>query len=507
MRKIREVLRLEGEQNLSPRQISKSCSIARSTVQDYLKRATEAGITWPEAAELDDAALERHLYPPKASTESAGKSMPPMDYLYREMRRKGVTLQLLWYEYKQQNPDGYQYSYFCEHYRHYLKKLDPVFRNHHRAGHKMFVDFAGQTIEIINRDTGEITTAHLFVAVLGASNYTYVEALPSQDLPGWISAHVHAFDFFGGVAEILVPDNLRAGVSKACRYEPDINPTYLEMARYYHTTVIPARASKPRDKAKVETAVQIAERWILAALRNHTFFSIAELNKAAKDKLPELNTRPMQKLKKSRRELFETMDRPALKPLPAAPYEFAEWSKALVNIDYHIQVDYHFYSVPYQLAREQIEVRLSSTTVEVLFKNRRVASHRRSFKPGGFTTLKEHMPKSHQRYLEWTPSRIIRWGAQNGPKTKELVCAILESRPHPEQGFRSCLGIMSLGKQYGAQRLEAASTRALSIKAFSFKSVKSILKSGLDQQGLFSQEPEPDPTPSHTNIWGSGYYH
>jgi transposase len=302
-----------------------------------------------------------------------------MFYLYKEMRRKGVTLQLLWYEYKQQNPDGYQYSYFSEQYRKYLKKLNPVFRNRYRAGEKMFVDFAGQTVDIVSSDTGEVLQAQLFIAVLGASNYTYAEALPSQDLPSWISAHVHAFTFFSGVPEVLVPDNLKSGVTKANFYEPDINPTYQDMAQHYDTAVIPARPISPRDKAKAETGVQVAERWILAALRNHTFFSIAELNQAVRDKLDQLNDRPMQKIGKSRRDLFEVIDRPALKPLPAAAYEFAQWKQARVNIDYHVQVDYHFYSVPYQLVREQVEVRLSSKTVEIFFKNRRVASHLRSF--------------------------------------------------------------------------------------------------------------------------------
>jgi transposase len=279
------------------------------------------------------------------------------------------------------------------------------------------------------------------------------------------------------------------------------------MARHYDTAVIPARPLRPRDKAKVETGVQVAERWILAALRKHTFFSIAELNRAVREKLPELNNRPLQKIGKSRRELFETIDRPALKPLPAAAYDFAEWKKARVNIDYHIQVDCSFYSVPYQLVREEVEVRLGSAAVEVFFKNRRVASHLRSFKPGEFSTLKEHMPKSHQRHLEWTPSRIIKWAAKNGPKTEQLVSAILDSRPHPEQGFRSCLGIMRLGKQYGSERLEAASARALVIKAFSYKRVESILRNGLDQQELSSLEPEPDALSSHDNVRGQGYYH
>jgi transposase len=507
MRKIRDVLRLSWEKDLSPRKIAKSCSVARTTVQDYLKRAEESGLSWAEASALDDTALERRLYPPRNPESGVPKPMPSMDYLYREMRRRGVTLQILWYEYKQQNPNGYQYSYFCEQYRNYVKKLDPVFRHHHQAGERMFVDYAGQTVEIVDKETGEVSKAYLFVAVLGASNYTYVEAFPAQDLPGWIAGHVHALEFFGGVPEIVVPDNLKAGVTKPCFYEPDINPTYHDMAQHYRTAVIPTRTAKPRDKAKVETAVLITERWILAALRNHTFFSIAELNQAVREKLTLLNGRPMQVMKSSRRELFETLDRPALKPLPATPYEFARWKKARVNIDYHVQVDRHCYSVPYQLAREQVEVRFTATCVEIFYKHRRVASHVRRYKPGGFTTLKEHMPKSHQKYLEWTPSRLIRWAAQTGPHTKDLIAAILESKPHPEQGFRSCLGIMRLAKRYPAQRIEAASRRALAIHAFSYKSVDSILKHGLDQQSLFDNDPEPDPPLSHTNIRGTGYYH
>ena len=319
MRKIRDVLHLNWEKNLSPRKIAKSCAVARTTVQDYLKRAKESGLNWAEASALDDTALERRLYPQRDAKPGLSKSMPPMDDLYREMRRPSVTLQLLWYEYKEQNPDGYQYSYFCEQYRNYVKKLDPVFRHHHRAGEKMFVDYAGQTVDIIDKETGEVSKAHLFVAVLGASNYTYAEAFPAQDLPGWIAGHVHAFKFFGGVTEIVVPDNLKAGVTKPCFYEPDINPTYHDMAQHYHTAVIPTRIAKPRDKAKVETGVLIAERWILAALRNHTFFSIAELNQAVREKLAMLNRKPMQVLKSSRKQLFETLDRPALKPFPPPP--------------------------------------------------------------------------------------------------------------------------------------------------------------------------------------------
>jgi transposase len=506
MRKIKEVLRLKWLTGCSERQIAKSCNMARSTVQEYLKRAALAGLTWPMACQLDDTALEDLLYPQNPSLSLSRAPMPRMDYLYRELRRKGVTLQLLWYEYKEKHPDGYQYSFFCELYRNWVKKLDPPLRQKYLAGEKMFVDFAGQTVDIINADTGELCKAHVFIAVLGLSNYTYAEATAGQDLPSWINAHIHAFEYFQGVTQLIVPDNLKAGVTSPCRYEPDINPTYQDLAEHYGTTVIPARPGKPRDKAKVESAVLLAERWILAPMRNHTFFSIGQLNVAIRKQLEELNNRPFKKLNTTRRELYETIDKPALKPLPPQPYEYADWKRARVNIDYHVEVDRHYYSVPYQLVKEQVEVRLTSTTVEVLFKNRRMASHKRSYVPGAYTTLREHMPKSHQRYLEWTPSRIIKWAGHNGPKTQKLVSRILENRPHPEQGFRSALGIMRLANHYSPERVEKACTRALAIRAYSYKSVKSILKNGLDQQPLLFEQAEEAQSPTHYNIRGKHYY-
>lgn len=507
MRKIREVLRLKWITGSSDRQIAKSCNIARSTVQEYLNRAQRAGLTWPIANELDDASLEDLLYPKSPLKPFNRAPMPPMDYLHRELRRKSVTLQLLWYEYKQEHPDGYQYSFFCEQYRNWVKKLDPPLRQKYLAGEKMFVDFAGQTMDIVDSATGEIAKAHIFIAVLGASNYTYAEAVSSESLPCWINAHIHTFEYFAGVPQIIVPDNLKAGVTNPCRYEPDINPTYQDLAQHYGTTVIPTRPGKPRDKAKAESAVLVAERWILAALRNHTFFSLAELNRAIDEKLHDLNHRQFKKLDTTRKKLYESVDKPALKTLPLLRYEYAEWKKARVNIDYHVEVDRHFYSVPYQLVREQVDIRLTPTTVEVLFKNCRVASHKRSYGLGGFTTLKEHMPKSHQRYLEWTPSRVIKWAGKTGPNTEKLVTRILENRPHPEQGFRSALGIVRLGKHYTPQRVEKASIRALAIGACSYKSVKSILKNGLDKQPLLFQHPEEAQNPAHDNIRGRDYYH
>ncbi len=509
MRKIKEVLRLHFEHQQSARQIAKSCGVARSTVKEYLERAEKAGLRWPLSADLDDAALENLLFPQIQPIPPERRQMPPLEYLHQERKKKGVTLQLLWHEYKEGNPEGYQYSQFCELYRKWVDKLDVCLRQEYRAGEKLFVDYAGQTIPIQDPLTGGTREAYLFLATLGASNYTFAEATLTQDLPSWIQSHVHAFEFFTGVAEILVPDNLKTGVTHPCRYEPDINPTYLDLAEYYGTVVIPARVGKAKDKAKVESTVLIAERWILAALRNYTFFNLEELNQAIREKLQDFNLRKFQKLEGTRKELFETLDRPALKPLPEKPYEYAEWKKARVNIDYHIEIDGHYYSVPYQLVKESVEVRFPPTILEVLFKNRRVASHPRSYRKRGFTTLKEHMPKAHQQYLEWTPSRIIRWAAQTGPHTEKLITHILETKPHPQQGFRSCLGIIRLGKQYPKERLEAACAYALSIHGFFYKSVQSILKNGLDQKHTLLPKREESTLPlplQHPNIRGKEYY-
>jgi transposase len=505
MRKIKEVLRLKGEKGFSARQIAKSCDIARSTVKDYLDRADLKGLTWPLTEDLDDAAVEHMLFPPEADGDGDKRLLPSMEGIHQELRKKGVTLQLLWYEYKQVNPDGYQYSQFCKRYHQWTDKLDACLRQTYRAGEKLFVDYAGQTIPITDSLTGTIRDAYLFVATLGASNYTFAWASFSQDLPSWISAHVRALDFFGAVPEIITPDNLLSGVTKPCYYEPDINPTYLDLALHYGTVIIPTRVGKAKDKAKVEAAVKIAEMWILAALRNHTFFSLAELNKAVVEKLIEFNNRKFKKMEGTRRSLFETIDKPAMKPLPLHVYEYAEWKKATVNIDYHVEVDAHYYSVPYQLIKERVDVRLTASAVEVLFKNKRVASHVRSYNRWQHTTLAEHMPKSHQKYLEWTPSRIVAWAGKNGLQTETLVSRILESRRHPEQGFRSCMGVMRLAKHYSAERLEAACARALFLNACSYKHVKSILEKGLDKQPLSPASDSVTPV-LHDNIRGKDYY-
>jgi transposase len=507
MRKTKEILRLKFDQKMSNRKIAKSCGTSHSVVADYLCRAKKAGLDWLHIAKMNDAEIETKLFPNKAKKKKSGRRMPVMEKIHIELKKKGVTLQLLWHEYKYDNPEGYQYSQYCDLYRRWGRKLDVSLRQQHRAGEKLFIDYAGQTIPIINPTTGKSTEAQIFLATFGASCYTYVEASPSQALPFWIKSHIHAFEYFQGVSALLIPDNLKSGVNKACRYEPDLNPTYHELAKHYGTTVIPARVRKPKDKAKVENAVKIAENWILAALRNHTFFSLGELNQAISQKLEDFNNRKFQKLPTTRRELFLTVDKPALKPLPTNRYEYADWAKVRVNMDYHIEVDRHHYSVPYPLVRELLDVRITDTIVEVLHKNQRVASHVRSYEQGEQTTLIAHMPKSHQKYLEWTPSRLLSWAEKNGTNTNRLFNKIMKKKTHTEQAFRSCLGIMRLEKGYTAERLEAACTRAFFIQSFSYKSVASILKNGLDQQPHPFGEDRVKVSPvKHPNIRGNQYY-
>ena len=506
MRKIREVLRLKWAAGMSNRRIAASCGVSRPTVSEYLRRAESAGLSWPLPADASDARLERLLFPPPPDLPASARGVPDFAEVHRQLKRKGVTLFLLWQEYRAACPDGYQYSWFCERYGVWRGKLDVVMRQDHRAGEKLFVDYAGQTVGVIDRTTGELRQAQVFVAVLGASNYTYAEATWTQGLPDWIGAHVRAFEFIGGAPELVVPDNLRSGVRKAHRYEPDINPTYQEMASHYGVAVLPARVRKPRDKAKVEVGVQVVERWILARLRHRRMFSLGELNEAIGECLERLNARPFKKLPGSRRELFETLDRPAMHPLPARPYEYAEWKKVRVNIDYHVEIERHYYSVPYRLIKHELDARVTAATVEVPHKGRRVASHVRSPRRGGHTTVPEHMPRAHRAYAQWTPQRLVRWARKTGPSTAALIEHILASRVHPQQGFRSCLGIMRLGRRYGDQRLEAACRRALAIGTHAYKSVASILKNGLDRKPLPPSAPDM-PAIEHDNLRGPDYYH
>jgi transposase len=441
MRKIREILRLRYNCKLTYGKIATSCGIGRTTVSDYLERFEASPFGWPLPSDIDDTQLEQQLFPSAQINYGTKRARLDWQHIHRELRRKGVTLMLLWQEYKAQYPDGYQYSQFCHLYRQWAGRIDPVMRQEHRGGEKMFVDYAGQTVDVYDLPTKQIRIAQIFVATLGASNYTYAEATWTQKVPDWIASHCRAYDYIGGVPEVTVPDNLKSGVKSPCFYEPDLNPTYLDMARHYGTAVIPTRVAKPRDKAKVEVAVQIVERWILARLRNHKFFSLQQLNETIRTLLTELNQKPFQKLPGSRRSMFDAVDKPALKPLPQRPYQFAEWKKAWVNIDYHVEVDRHYYSVPHQLIKKQIDVRFTSNIVECFYKSKRVASHIRSYQKGWHTTVRDHMPKSHQKMAEWTPDRFVRWANKIGTQTTQLIMTVLSSRPHHQQGFRSALGI------------------------------------------------------------------
>lgn len=505
MHKIREVLRLSRTNGLSSRQIALATGLSRSTVQRYVDRAEQRHLTWPLPEEMDDQDLERLLLERPGPREGGRIPLPDWEAVHRELRRPGVTLQLLWMEYKERCPEGRQYTWFTKGYLVWRKHLDVVLRQDHRAGEKVFVDFAGHTLPIVDARTGEVTRVQLFVAVLGASNYTYVEALPSQELAHWVSALVHAFEYFGGAPRLIVPDNLKAGVTHADRYEPVLNRTFADLAAHYGCAVMPARPRKPRDKAKVEAGVLVAERWVLARLRNLTFFSLDEANRAIAEQLESLNLKRFEKLSGTRRSLFEATDKLALRPLPAHRYEFATWRSAKVNIDYHVEVERHRYSVPYQLVGRQCDVRIAATTVEIFHRGRRVASHLLSSRPGAFSTDTSHRPESHQAHAEWTPERIVRWGEQMGPFTGRVVEEILRACSHPEQGYRSCLGVFSLGRSYGPDRLEAACARALAIRSPRYRSVHSILKTGRDRQPL-AEAPPPAPPRDHGNVRGANYY-
>ena len=503
MRQIQEVLRLKHQNQLSLREIARSCGLAVSTVGDYLKRAEAASLGWPLPEGMTEEELTQQLFGGDPEASAPTQPLPEWAALHQELRRKGVTLQLLWQEYRQIYPAGYGYSRFCELYQAWAGTLCPVLRQVHLPGEKMFVDWAGQTMPIYNPD-GTESAAQIFVAVLGFSNKTFAEAFPNQQLASWVAAHCHAYTFFNGVTRVTVPDNPKTAVTKPCRYEPILHRTYQEMADHYGTVVLPARPKKPRDKAKVEGGVLIAERQILAALRDQRFFSLGELNQAIAKLVAQLNDKPFQKLEGTRNSWFEADEKAKLLPLPAQPFELATWSKAKVNIDYHVAVDNHFYSVPYTLIHQEVEVRLTDQTVELFRASKRIAAHLRSYQSGRSTTLEEHRPKSHQKYLQWTPGRMVEWAGTIGPECAKAVEHILQNRPHPEMGFRSCLGIIRLGKAVGSARLEAACRRALHFGTCSYASIQSILKKQLETQPL---EPElPLPSPSHENLRGSPYY-
>lgn len=506
MRKLKEVLRLHSL-GLSQHQIAHSCSISQSTVHEYISAAQAAGVGWPLPQDWGDQQIEHALFPQRPAP-AVWRKHPEPDWaqIDQELRtHKDLTLQLVWQEQREANSDGYGYSRFCDLYRRWLKKLDLVLRQEHRAGEKMFVDYAGATIPIHDPQTGNVHDAAVFVAVLGASSYTFAEATTGQDLRNWIGSHMRAFEFFGGVTEVVVPDNLKSAVTHPSYYEPDLNPTYRDLGEHYGVAIIPARPYRAREKAKVEVGVQVVQRWIVAALRKRKFFSLAEVNQAIAELLVRLNQRPFRKRPGTRATLFAQLDRAALKPLPAARYQFGEWEKAKVNIDYHIEVERHFYSVPYALVHQQVDVHFTGETVEILHRGVRVASHVRSWEVAKASTLPEHMPKAHQRHVGRTPSRLIEDAQQVGPVTAELVEAILAAKRHPEQGYRSCLGILRLAKTYPVERMEAAAQRCLRARAFNFQSMDSILKNQIDRLPL-PDAPPSRPALEHGNIRGADYF-
>ncbi len=503
MRKTKDVLRLKHEAGLSHRMIARALGIANSTVSDVSKRLRMAGLTWEKALELPDAELERRLYRDH-ERRAADPNEPDWTHVRAELSRKHVTLQLLWEEYRSGHPDGYGYSWFCERFRTWRRGIDVVMRQEHPYGEKLFVDWAGDTIPVVDAATGEVLDAHLFIAVMGASNYLYAEASASQDTGAFLAAHCRAFEHLGGVPELVVCDNLKTGVRRTDRYEPVLHAPYADLAAHYGCAVLPARPRKPRDKAKVEAGVLLAYRSVLAPLRNRTFFSVAEINEAVAALVEAINARPFKKLPGSRLSVFTGHEAPLLRPLPSEPYLYRTRKTARVHIDYHVELDGHCYSVPHHLVREQVELLFDERTVEILHGGERVALHPRSAAKGRSTTTPGHMPDAHRAYASWTPERIGSWAAQIGPKTASLAEAIMSSRPHPELGYRSCLGILRLAGKYGPERLEAAAGRALSCGARSYRSVKSILETGLDSVPLSSVPAAARPV--HGNVRGPGYY-
>ncbi len=504
MRQVSEVLRLAAG-GLSLREISRSLNIGHTTAREYLERARRAGLSWPLPPEVNEAELEARLYP-SAPPTAVSRPLPDWLTVHRDLKRsKHVTLKLLWLEYRDVHPDGLGYSQFSDRYRQWASRQETVMRLSYPAGERMFVDFCGDTVPVVDRQTGEIRQAQVFAAALGFSGYLYAEAFWSQDLGSWLAAHVHAFEAVAGVPQLLVPDNLKAGVTKACWYDPEINPSYLELARYYGAAVLPARPRHPRDKAAVEAGVQVTERWVLAPLRKHRFFELSALNAAIRGQLVEVNGRPFRGLSVSRADLLQD-ERAGLLPLPTSRYELASFKRAKVSIDYHVQFDDAYYSVPFRLVGEVVEVRATRATVEILHKGQRVASHLRTHVKGKYVTDPEHMPAAHREHLQWTPSKLIEWGRSVSPAVGEVVETILRTRPHPEHGYRACLGLKRLAKSHGPERLDAACERALAMRSPGYRTVAAILKSGMDRVSSGQRPPATVTVIEHENVRGPEYY-
>ena len=516
MRKIKDVLRLHLLGGVtSRRRIARAVGCSKSAVAECLRRGAAAGLSsWEAVAPVEEAELEQRLYPTSAQPRARpARPLPDWSRVREELARRDhhVTLALLWSEYKAEHPDGYQYSQFAERYRRFEKKLSVVLRQQHQPGEKSFVDFC-DGLALTDPVSGEAIPTQLYVGALGASSYTFATATLSQALPEWLDCHVRMYEFFAGVSALTIPDNLRAAVTRPDRYEAELNPSYRELAEHYGTCVIPARVRKPRDKGKVEAAVLVAQRWILAALRHQTFYHLHELNAAIAALLAKLNDRVMRHVKESRRSLYERLERPALKPLPAAPYEYAEWKQVKLNIDYHASFEEHWYSAPYTLTGEALWCRAAQRTVELFHQGQRVASHPRSFVKYAYSTQPSHRPASHRAHLEWSPSRLIDWGKTIGVHTAALIEHVIRTKPHPEQGYRSALGILRLGKKFGDVRLERACEKAFAIKSPAYKTVKTMLAQRMEAAPLRGGNGD-GPAESTAerlggaNVRGRGYYH
>lgn len=507
MRKLKEILRLKYSAKLTHRQIANSLSISPSSVSTYTNRAAQIGITqWPLSDDWDDTKLKQQFF--KTRVKLKNFALPDWNKIKEELTSKTMTLLLLWQEYAAQHPEGhYSYNHFCRQYKQWLGTQRLSMRQHHKAGEKLFVDYCGPTMNIVNPSTGEIRTAQVFVAVMGASNYTYAEATWSQGLEDWIMSHARCFEFLGGIPELVIPDNLRSAVTKHCRYEPDLNPTYQQLAEHYQTTVIPARPYKPKDKAKAEVGVQIVERWIMARLRHDTFFSLKHLNQRISELLEGLNQRQMKKHPGSRLSQFESIDKPALKALPQYAYTFTQVKKVRVHIDYHVEVEKHYYSVPYTLVKQQLEAHITDQQVTIYHQDKIVAQHPRVYSIGGHTTCDQHMPIAHQKQSQWTPQRFEQWAKKIGSDTAQVVSLYLHERRHPEQSYRRCLGLLNLAKKYTPERLNAACARALATNVTKLKSISHMLSKGLDKQPLPNTQTERLNEIEHQNIRGQNYYH
>ncbi len=509
MFKIKEILRLKCEAKLSNRKIARALNISHSVVNNYIKEFRDSAKKYEDISSLNDKEILALL---KATNPKESKYLTPdFTTVHVQLRNKIMTLALLHEEYLENCPNkkGYGYTWFCTRYREYAKKVNPSMRLVHIAGEKIFVDFSGKTMPIVNPTNGVVVDAQIFVAVLPASGYPFVVAIASQKKRDFIEAHCDMYEFFVGVSELLVPDNLKSAVTRADRYEPEVNMDYAAMARYYGTAVMPTRGYKPQDKAKVEQAVKLVQRWILARLRNYTFYSMQELNTEIQRLLPLYLDKEIKHLSKTRRELFEELDKPALIPLPKKRYEHKEFKLLKVSKDYHIQLEHNFYSVPYQLIGKKVEVWFSSKTVSITHEGKEVALHPKMLHKGQYSTQTNHMASAHKKYLEWNPGKIMNWGLTVGTETSKLFKNIMDSRPHPEMGFRSCLGIISAYKKYQAtgyteEHLEIISTMAISKHHYKVAQVKDLLKSYKPTD--INESASLMALTNHDNIRGADYF-